>query len=1276
MERSIAELEIKLKPVLDVRSVERSLKELERRTLQIQTELVERLTQASRLVTRAAMGRTFAPYEPISEAELVARQRLARRIMYQAAMTAATGVPGPERIRRFGLTRLTPEVAAYIEMLRLREAGVKQWSRRIEEQFGFRMAERVREIHRRVQRQVREGKEFGEAFRSVIESMVPALENTARLLQMPKDIRARMRYARQIVERSEFFKEMERAYKAAPWTKLPPAPAPEVAPPEPVAPAPPPGVPGWPEAAEPVASAITETGKAVSQASADAASNVSGGANRLSSTIASSFRRVRDTVAAAMAPVTSAVGQAVGVLRSRIAPYAEQLRNALAPIQSAVGSAVRRIQSRLSALYAAVRPPVTKRVVPPSIPEQLQAAFTPLAGESLRTISRVITAALRYAGIQVSSQIIAVAARAVREGRLTVTDAVRALAVGVRRYSDVIKAAGLKAQVAAGGIKDLTKALEMAAVATGRAVVTQPIVPGMEELPPAGQAIALGGALATAAKHSTGFMKALLNLRWEIFTVMFFMYGFLNTVESVFRSLERGAMVVAAATAAVRGLAVAGVRDIPGLVLALKEASGGYYTVYEAATRLSALFAAGLPAEMMRFAPELMRIARAIAALRGTDVEDVYKGITESIARAEFRMARTHGAIVGNLEDLLSEFKHFYSEVQAGTRPIDDVTSTLEQMGVHLAQSTAALTAQQKQWLILWGVMQHGQRVVRALGEDFDETRAAVQEAKTAIQEVKLALEALLAVRAAPAMRAMAEQLIYMPRGVAELYRQYRAQIEEVVGRVPPEVGTLGALVLWRARILQLGAAARGEALGTRQAFEQASRDIREWAIELGKLRHAQEILGQQREGFLDVGVALREIERETRDATIAFSAMAEAGEEAADSLYQSITSAILESLSRAASMAEQWRYQEEDRNLRWRREDEDLQRQYQQRLEDIQQEHAGERARAERAFADRIEEARRDLARRLARIERELAMELDRIWRDYYDEIWEHELERDALEAIMAARRRDRRIADAHLEAEEERRQAYEAFQDAIEDEQRRRQQELAELEARMRDRLAEVQRWYQRELEERRIARERELEDERIAREREMEALRKDLALRLAEIQISSNRQLTEQEKFQALAYATLVRYSNLSASEVERLLNRLLANYRAAAAALPTQLALALQQALALRAIYEPLLTRPIVIPVVIGQPPGGYQVPPQPQPRPVPRALGGVDVVRRPTLFLAGESGPEVVVVMPMDRIGRLSGNFSHSVTAVVRAEVDRFGPMIENAVRNALLEVVS
>lgn len=1218
MERAVAELTIKLRPVLDDSQVRRALRELESRTLRVrylpglagvQTEPMQMLRQLSSLFRGGELA-------PSTFAGVIERAR-----------AAASGAREMFIERARAASQLTSAYSQYVSAVSSGIA-VEQALLNIRQQYGEATSKAVQELARLRMEGYALGDAMGQVFRSFEEfSRADLLSGAVQTAE----------------ERVERLREL--AERARGWTPAVEAPQPAAA-----------------------AAAATTAAAAAAGTPAQAAATATAAA--------ATATKVWTALGSALKSHASAAVQAVGAQKA----------------VSGLASALARLRGALDSVLAAIRKQRLPKI--PRVGEDAEllgalAALRVVKGETksatIAELTRLIRATVEYTGAKVAPSMVRIAAYGVESGQLSIAEAVRALVMGATQYKSVLRDAGLAAEVTAKNFRDLTRAMKLAAIASGKIIPAKetPLLPSVaEELPPAGQALAIGQAMATAAQKTQGFWKSLLTLRWEIFTVMFFLYGVTRAVTALFKAVDEGSKVLAATRSAVRGLAAAGVEDIPQLVAELRDAAGGFYTVIESATRLSALYVAGLPRWVMEYAPELMRIARAIAALRGTDVEDVFKAITESIIRGEFRLARTAGALVGTLEDLHDEFLDYVQSLSSTGQPVDELTQRLINLGITQAQTTGELTAQQKQYLILWGIMRHGQRVVRALGEDFDRERAAIQMLKTSIEELKLAAESYFASKLAPAAEWITKQ-IYREYGIREYARRTFGSFDIAVetlaraGRYIPELGASQNILLYLATRLsekykQLGYDAK-------TAMEMAEREAEDMVIELGRVAFVASVLGipaDTRDTYSDAGVRVRMLADELRETELAFEGAQDAADDFSQSLWSMSTSAIIDSLQAAARAIDQWRYEDRERAIRWQREDEDLERRRNERLTDAEREYNDRRRQAQREFMDRTEEARRDYARRLAQIERDLANELLSIWEDYYYEFWQYELERDALSALLAARRRDQRIAEAQREAELRRQEAYDAYIDAIENAQRRHEQEMAQLREQYNQRLQEIADWYNKELEEQRIARQRELEDAQRAREREREELMKDLLLRLTEIQIANAQQLTEQEKFHALAYAILVRYSGLTVEETSRMLSALVNNWQQGISRLPAATQNVFQQILALRNFYAQLLQQPIVIPVVYSvYPPGGYQVPPpSPRQQPIPRAEGGVDIVRRPTLFLAGERGPEVAVFVPLNKIGPVQGHFAHAVQAVVTSQVAGLDAKIENAVLRAIQEV--
>ncbi len=860
-------------------------------------------------------------------------------------------------------------------------------------------------------------------------------------------------------------------------------------------------------------------------------------------------------------------------------------------------------------------------------------------GASVTQYSRFIREALSALNLRPQAETINLAARMVARGQLTLGQAVQAIYAGLTRTSEVMAKAGSSARLTAAEMGRLASAMARAARAVGAPETAR--IPTPEEMlirTPEQQQLALAAmtrGLTEAGKASGGLMQSLralaeggvgetlLQLRWELFTIMFFVIGAKQAFSALVWQLSEGARVADSAAVSFRLLRLQGM--VPeDVIRSISEASDGYLAYSEAAqlAAMATIQFAGDP-RLIRALPDLARIAGAVAAATGQQADQVMNALITSIGRGQTAMATSTRLLHHNMRTLLTEYQNARAAGDYLVEGYEWIADALADVRGESQATVASMTAEQRQALVLWGILRHGGAVLEDLGEDYNKLTSATYHLKsgwqTLVQTVQVAIASVLA----PAAEFLGE-LLRQIAALLVVFIKFRSDLRGYAG----VVGEMAAAV------------ARGVAEG--------ETPLRKFGNAMDYLAEAlHKILLRFLTGRTDIeelGVegssAISQLNRGLEDT-------GEAAELAQNTLRQ-LLDALLQYQQSYMELQLRWQREEEDRTRRWAREEEDLQRELARRLEDLDEEQRKRDADREKRYRDRVLEAERDLARRLAEIEADLARRLADIWRSYYEEMWEAIAERDATAAIRAMRRRDAAIQRALEEAELQRQQAWNRYWDIIEDAQRALDEERRREEESYAERLEELNKWLQRRREDMEIARQRELEDAAIARARELQDLEAHLQYQLALITINNNAQLTEYERYFALLEA--------------------------------------------LKASYQSRLQQPIVIPVVFQYLPQEYQPPPPPPPLPtetvpgwrdvgagaIPRAHGGVDIVTRPTLFLVGEAGPELMITRPLYGAAPQSpirALVHHEVNAIVRSAIAGTQGRLEGAVRRVIEEVL-
>jgi len=940
--------------------------------------------------------------------------------------------------------------------------------------------------------------------------------------------------------------------------------------------------------------------------------------------------------------------------------------------------------------------------------------------ENITAIKNTIRQQLALLGVEgVPKAIIDTAAKAVQTGVLTAEQAVSAIMTGYKESSKVMRESGESAITASRKFAALSESLEKLSAVPPSGGGPPGAAPPAGELPtiPSGEAarvLAVASAFDQARKSARGFMRSLMDLRWQVFTVMFFGYFLQKSLRTIYNAALEGARSVDRVTNAILVLRAAGVTNIKDLAREMQSAAAGAMTQWEAVVELSRLAALGLPPELIELAPEMMRLSSLFALVTGevSNQREAFEKWTDSIARGEIRMVRTAGMVSGNLGDLLELYKRNSAESARYSEALAKVVQMLEESGIAGVTSTEQLNQMQKSLLIVWAVMFYGTAAAEALGTSFDRLTSDANKLEQAVNDVKAALQATLGVAMAPHLSRLAES-IYAAYGsfikskksaeeIAEAYQkaaayiqqlpaeEMRARLDEIIAG-SRRLGVTGVNA-WKAYGTELAraympaeamvdlteeqVAALGYLLERFMRVEIGAGGILDPLIDDGRANI--EITDEQRERFEQLRQVLQEVGIIAEDT---------AGE------VRSLVDDVTQALRQAGQMFLEWLRWEEDLEIERRRWEEDLARERQKRLRDAEEELRKSRPKLRKDYTDRLLEAERDYQRRLEKINEELADRLRSIWRDYYDDMLRAEMDRDAESAFWAARRRDREIQEAHEAAERQRADAYRAYQDAIENAQKQYEEQLALLRERYQQELEEIRRWEEMEREERAIRERREREDREREANRRLQDLMRDLMLEYELQKIANDQTLSEEEKFRRSAAVIMSAYSRDQITITTDMVNALKGlhiNYFGFLYQQFGQLRNTIQMggATTLTAVrntvqsYLNWLNSAISYTVSLlsalrsmaGS--AGVSFPGTSRPGVQPRARGGIDIVTGPTHFIAGEAGPELVITQPLRREGGYPVQIppialTHQLNAVVRAEVAGLTGQIEATVTESL-----
>ncbi|WP_347245705.1 hypothetical protein [Thermogutta sp.] len=842
----------------------------------------------------------------------------------------------------------------------------------------------------------------------------------------------------------------------------------------------------------------------------------------------------------------------------------------------------------------------------------------------LRQLQTLIRQGLAAEGLQAAGANVSLAARFVQSGLISLDDAIRALALGVQYPNKVMKEMGVTAKTAAQSLREMVKQIVGVGTTAGGAVPPSIVPPGgalLGGLPEPGRVLALSEALNTTRKSTAGLMQSLLSLRWQIFTVMFFFYMLSNAASSAWSRLQGGARIIDQVRTGLALLSAIGIKNAIELGRQIQEASGYTMSFAEIIGVMARSAIRGVSAEVVKLVPQLMRYAQLLSIITGgaETSEQVLTKMLEAIQRGQVRLAVTVGATSGSMTNILEIFKRTADEAKNAEGPVGELTRMLLDTGIMAAKGAESLTPWQKQLLVAWQIVQLAEQAVGGMGDEFDATSRKINTFSRALEEVGKAIWTSITNAFAPISQELG-RFIYAIAGAFVVWK-------ELFGAMLDYMATGGA----EEHLRRIDAVV--------QEYQQTVREVSTSTIPTLKDAY----IGLARFGQLKVfatqaqdGEKMVEVNKSALDSLMKILGMTtnltEAEEERSRGIAEQ-SELMIQSLKSYMDYLLEVEREEQDIARRRARDWEDLEIERRRKIEDIERSFAKEREQAQRQYDDRRQEAQRDLARRLAQIERDLANKLRDIWRDYNDKLFEATAERNAIMALMAQRERDRRIQEAYEWAADARQTAYEQYQDTVENERRQLEDRLRQIADNRAQEYEELRIWYERRRQDMLLAYAREDEDARIARERRMADLMRQYQWELVQHRVKNDQLLTQEQRY--------------------------------------------LQLALALRNMYEQLIGKPIVIPVYLQH----YSLPSLPREpvtgqRPRARMAGGVDIVTRPTLFLAHPG--EAVATVPMYRASPLpvsvDGTVRHSVRAMVDARVAGMEGRIANAVMLALANV--
>ena len=883
-------------------------------------------------------------------------------------------------------------------------------------------------------------------------------------------------------------------------------------------------------------------------------------------------------------------------------------------------------------------------------------------------IKRALDFALASAGVTVGSAAKQLAAMYIKQGIVSFDEAVEALVHGSKNASRVIREL-------AGSSSEAAKKMAIAA--------RQLYGIGPPPSPPGGgpptavagatpqQNLQLAGAMDSASEAGKSLMQVLMALRWKLFTLLFFLYGAIKIFKGLSNAAIESATTIDRVSSAVTVLRARGVRDVDLLIAKLVEASGYFLTTEAAARKLSRVAIIGLPPELIETLPRLMEVARAIALVSDEygSAEQVFDRFVDAIARAQMRAATTTGVVSGTMEDALSRFRQFVPAMEqmvasgAELPPeLMKITKLLIDSGAATVTSVAALSEYQKSLLITWSILANGEQVLAALNSEFDKNVTQIQELSYTTKELwksvgiaitqglgipKITARMSEDIRYSIGAWAMTIDQLFAPERYARRWEKAARRADEIISQLSEEERQK---LMQEAKREPYAEAVPGglQAVARAILIQKIYAGIVAFEVQAQAAKEADSSLVDYLDSLRKVLGASEDTARATEELSISLSGLQSAATQFA-SVYTDYLRAI------------------EDAEIEHQRWYEDLMRGYHQKLADLETELNKSRAKEHADSNKRRQDAAEQLARRLWEIEQNLASRLLSIWRDYNDEMFMAELDRDALRAFLAARRRDRQVAEAHEMADRERQEAHMRYQEQLKEIEEAFNRRIAEIDERMRDERDRIQRWLESELEDRARYEARQTEDRDRQYERRYADLLRSLMLEFELQQVMNDKSISEEERFMRMMSAIFTAYNATLAGDARNTYAALRSGAQSYFDWLWYIFRTYYERMLQFRSTMLPLLTAPITPGV-----PGVGNAPGASGQRPRRYASGGAEIVTTPTHFIAGEAGPELVVAIPMRGI---NANLHHRFSAEITTDADRIAGRIDAAVVQTLERVL-
>jgi hypothetical protein len=381
--------------------------------------------------------------------------------------------------------------------------------------------------------------------------------------------------------------------------------------------------------------------------------------------------------------------------------------------------------------------------------------------------------------------------------------------------------------------------------------------------------------------------------------------------------------------------------------------------------------------------PRLFQIARAAAVATGKDVMWVFETLTRGIAKGS-------PLLIDNAEIYMT------------------ISGALDDYAAKLGKSSDELTRQEKTVATLNAVLEQGDTIIQAVGEDalqvtqgFDRLEASAKNFKDSLLAATFAGSGLNRVLnfLADALDALAHVSVMAIAGLQGL------------------------------RVLMSPAGLIGALLEGKSIIELFDETVRTAFLEGAKA------LGH----FKDEGEEVPPLIDETAVAADRAAAALDEYSQKIEDLQVKYTEQLVEMQTKAAQ-------REIDAAINRARRLEDIERNTAQRRQQIAQQYAQQMADIERQGAEQAEQAAYEHGQRLAEIERQYQDRLRDIQRQYDESMYDAIARRDATAALKAMRQRDQQLDDARRDRDQQRADANRDYARQREEQRRHLEQQREE--------------------------------------------------------------------------------------------------------------------------------------------------------------------------------------------------------------------------------------